>query len=127
VAHPTDAQIAAVAQAVRTAQAQLNAAEAQTIAEWRLSIDRNEAAVTSIDYRAEQACDAIRSAIPLAPGEVVAICAALFHALQQEAHITRNRDAMACLCDIASDFAAAHEEEAADRAAEERSEHRRAA
>jgi hypothetical protein len=85
--------------------------EARDLERWRSEIEQADAAVCCIGSDAEQACLAIADAVDLSAGEVVAICCALYRALDKQRHIEIHRQALAGLCDIVSDFAGEAEQQ----------------
>jgi hypothetical protein len=95
---------------VRTMRDDLEA-EARDLDRWRAEIEQADAAVCCIGSDAEQACLAIGGAVDLSPGEVVAICCALYRQLDKQRHIETHRQALASLSDIVSDFAGEAEQQ----------------
>jgi hypothetical protein len=106
-----NANFAGLATSIRDDQADTIERELQALRMWAADIERYDAATSQISADAEQAARLIQG--NLGAADVVAIASALFRALAKNAHITTHRDAMACLVDIAADFAGEVEEERA--------------
>jgi hypothetical protein len=110
-ATPNFAAVARDIRDIREQRAECVERELTCIERWRADVDLADNAIAALDHRAEDACKAIKAAMPLTSSEVVAICAALFRALQQQSHVDINRTALACLSDIVADFSADAQEQ----------------
>jgi hypothetical protein len=87
-------------------------ADARDLDRWRAEIECADVAVRCIGSDVEQACLHIGDAADLSAGEIVAICCALYRALDRQRHIETHRQALAGLSDIVGNFAQeAHAEE----------------
>jgi hypothetical protein len=109
MSHPNFAALLAREPAVAPAFIQTVERELEYLTSLRADVERSDAAAVDLSSDAHFAVRAIEKLGTPTADECVALFAVLFRVLERQSHVTRNRDAMACLAGMVADFTEAHE------------------